>query len=55
MDNLTIVKIIAVTVIAVCAITAGQYALLHGATAEAIYLSSAALIAFLTATFAQKK
>lgn len=55
MDNLIIVKIVAVTVIAVCAITAGQYALLHGATAEAIYLSSAALITFLTATFTQKK
>ena len=52
---LTIVKIVAVTIIAICAIVAGQYALMHGATAEAIYLSSAALIAFLTATFAQKK
>lgn len=51
---LTIVKIVAVTIIAICAIAAGQYALMHGATAEAIYLSSAALIAFLTATFAQK-
>lgn len=50
-----IVKYLAVTSIAIVAILAGQYALAKGVGLQAVYLSSAALVALLTATFVQPK
>lgn len=55
MDYYLIARYCAVTCVAIVAILAGQYALAHGVDSGAVYLSSAALIALLTATFSPTK
>lgn len=55
MDYYIIARYCAVTCVAIVAILAGQYALAHGVEVGAVYLSSAALIALLTATFGSTK
>lgn len=55
MDYYLIVRYCAVTCVAIVAIIAGQYALARGVDVGAVYLSSAALVALLTATFTPSK